>query len=829
MRLDQAGRTPPRQPALSADRLEALERASALRRSAQITRPDAPALVHGWQDSPGLPQERLPPKRAVLRQQPDSKADEGTVSAPVRSASEAVSRPQSKAQFMGFSIPGGDAVMKTLNRGMAFASSTFDRVQSSFDAARGAGQKTVDAVVNNQQLVQRQIDGLSTLVKWMYPANRTLAQSATTPVPNPPAPVIFAPRTIDEVRDANPVPAVGVPNGDGDLGQKYTSAVRAPYGPVGFTDLQLGQAAMERTLADTSVGSQIQNDEFEVIRHDNGKFTLVLPGVIDLSKPHLGLYDTSKSVRDIDQTALNSSVNSKVESNLYAMMVRDYVLDPKNGIPTGADVMLVGHSLGADTVMDLAADPVFNNSQTGVNVTHVMAAAYFNQPELDKVPESTQVLVLQNNRDVPVIAEGLGYTVTEVRNEAARVVGGAKRTVDDVLGIGGSLLNGDLGGVFAHGGDIAGQAQRVLTTDSLPMPDAAALLSTGVRNIDGHIVEARFAGGAKGAGHHQQNYIDYINGAGSTDPSVSSFMASVASAGYAAPGETNAVDISVDDPAYRTTYPGDGVVKDVRGFWNSLPGSGIVEDVVGAGVNTVSSGLDIAGDAASAAWSQRGLLGDARDAVRDGALATWNVLPGNDAVEYLGGAVGDAVFDYLPFNNAASAGFQALTGSDSITLDTDATQAIQRDPSFLKTEQGIVDSIKQRDGYGTRAMDIPLKDLDVNLTVELGGQRGKGDMTSQALNAWNFSDPEIAKTWGVATNEFTWLLRHARLDGTAHVAADGSISIDYGIHDRLDLRPGAGRSAAYNAVTTVAGTVWHDILGAEAAQINGQFSRQVPR
>jgi hypothetical protein len=244
--------------------------------------------------------------------------------------------------------------------------------------------------------------------------------------------------------------------------------------------------------------------------------------------------------------------------------------------------------------------------------------------------------------------------------------------------------------------------------------------------------------------------------------------------------------------------------------------------VVGKGVDTLGSRLEIAGDTASAAWSQRRLLGDARDAVRDGAVATWNVMPGNDAVEYVAGSVSE----YMSFDNAASAGFQALSGSDSITLDQDATQAIQTDPGFLKTEQGIVASIKQRDGYGERAMDIALKDLDVNLGVELGGQRGKGSMTDQALNAWNLSDPEIRKTWGVATNELTWLLRHARLDGTAHVANDGSISIDYSIHDRLDLRPGKGRSAAYNAVTTVTGTVWHDILGAKPAEITGQFSRR---
>ncbi len=395
----------------------------------------------------------------------------------------------------------------------------------------------------------------------------------------------------------------------------------------------------------------------------------MLPGVIDLNPVHFGLDDTSRSVRDVDQTALDSSVNSRVESNPYAMMVRDYVLDPKNGIPIGADVMLVGHSLGGDTALDLAADPTFNNSLTGVNVTHVVSAAYFNQPQLDQVPSSTRVLVLQNNRDAPVIAEGLGYTATEVRNTAARVAAGTERAVGDVFGLGGSVLTGNLGGVLEHGSDLAGQSKGWLTSTSLPQPDAAALLSTGVREVDGHIVEARFAGGSEGVGHAQKNYIDYTNGAGANDDGVGEFLASIAQAGYAAPGQTHAVDVSVDDPAYRTTYPGDGLVQVARSLWNGMPGSGTLENLAGLGIDTASSGLDLAGDTASALWSERGLLGDARDTVRDGAVSVWNALPGSDAVE----GVVEYATQAIPFNNVVSAALQELAGSESITLDQDAT------------------------------------------------------------------------------------------------------------------------------------------------------------
>lgn len=579
-----------------------------------------------------------------------------------------------------------------------------------------------------------------------------------------------APRSIDELDAANR--ATGhAPDGQGDAGGTYSAETRTPYAPAGRTDAERGQAGLERLLADTAVPSQLQNDEFELVRHDNGRYTLVLPGVIDLSQPHWGLDPQSRSVRDVDQFALPSSADATVASNRYAQMVRAYVLEH---VPPGSELMIVGHSYGADTAMDLAADPTFNNPSTGVNVTHVVAAAYFNQPQLDDVPGRTQVLVLQNQRDAAVIGEGLGYTATEARHLAGR----ARNTLDDLVDLGGALLRGDVARAWAEGRAVVGQP--------LPWPDASALLGTGVERVDGHTLVARFAGGAEGVGHHQQNYIDYLNGAGAADPSVGAFMASVARAGYAAPGTTMAVDVSVPEANHRTTYPGDGVVEQARGLWDHVAG--------------------------------------ARDWLRDGAVSLWGQVPGHDAVE---GFVGDAA-DALPFNNAAGAALQALAGRETITLDRDATDAIQADPGFAKVENAFVAEIRQLDGYGQRPLEIPLSALNASHTVELGGQRGAGSMWEQAQHFWDLGDPEIAKTWAVAGNELTWLLRHAHVDGTAHVAADGSMTIDYRISDTLDLRPGEGRSSAYNAITTVTGAIWHDLLGAEEAQISGRFTRTLP-
>ena len=195
-------------------------------------------------------------------------------------------------------------------------------------------------------------------------------------------------------------PSVPVPTGRGDPGGTYSTDVRDPF------HASNGEQVVVRGLQDTGNGRQIQQDEFEIVKLDNGKYIVVLPGVIDLSSPHLGLDAYNRSVRDVDQGAVPSSTSADVRGNPYALMVEAYM---RKNVPRGADVMIIGHSYGADTALDLASDPSFNNKNTGFNITHVTAAAYFSQPQLKHVQNNTQVLVLQNDKDVPVLAEAAGY------------------------------------------------------------------------------------------------------------------------------------------------------------------------------------------------------------------------------------------------------------------------------------------------------------------------------------------------------------------------------------------------------------------------------------
>ena len=217
-------------------------------------------------------------------------------------------------------------------------------------------------------------------------------------------------------------------------------------------------------------------------------------------------------------------------------------------------------------------------------------------------------------------------------------------------------------------------------------------------------------------------------------------------------------------------------------------------------------------------------LAAVRDAVRDRAVSTWNKLPGHERVE---STLGNLT-DHLPFNNAAKASLRALAGQKEITLDKDATDEIQRDPGFLAAEKEVVGKIKDDPRYGKEDFDISLSELYPDgKVIELGGQRGNEDMWYQLRHALDRNDPEIRKTWGAAGNELTWLLRHCHLDGKAHVAKDGSITIEYTIKDHLDLTPG-GRSDAYDKITTVTGTLWHGVLGAGKPEVTGTFTRTVP-
>lgn len=350
-----------------------------------------------------------------------------------------------------------------------------------------------------------------------------------------------------------------VPPLEGDLGGTFDGDVREPYLLGADRDVELGREFVLRATRDTASGL-IRADEFLVVRLGDGLYGVVLPGVIDLSKPRLGLDPGHRSVRDVDQHAYPSSRSSDVADNRYAQMVAEALA--VRGVPLGSDLVIVGHSYGADTALDLAADEGFNGER-GYRVTHVAALGYHSSPQLPDVQPGTQVLVVQNRRDAAVIAEAVGHGHVVEGLEARRDL------LDGIIGLdpfGTAWSTGRV--VYHHVGATVSAIEHTVerSPDLVEMAVGAALrdprmvadgatdfvtLRPGVdRPRDGQVV-AVFDGGGDGFGHDQSNYLDYL--ATVDDPDVTAFLRSLggdiaagrSGGGAAITGSAWAIDVSV--------------------------------------------------------------------------------------------------------------------------------------------------------------------------------------------------------------------------------------------------------------------------------------------
>ena len=336
----------------------------------------------------------------------------------------------------------------------------------------------------------------------------------------------------------------------GELGETFESELRSPYDLEAAEPSELGRQLVLRALHDTATPGQIRKDEFELVRLTDGRYLLALPGVIDLTQ--LGLfYDRdNRSVRDLDQSAVRSSLGTSVGGNAYAEMVWDALV--AQGVPPGSRVVIVGHSFGADTALDLASDPRFNGPG-GFDVTHVVAAGYDSQPQLNDVPDRTRVLVLQNRNDVPVLAETAGHVVTQPLEDVREIVDDAAD-----LDVGG-VLGGMFGAVWhstrsamaptihlaTRADDVVGELRDL---DLLDAAEDAVLPIPGTDRHGDSQVDVVFDGGWSDFGHGQGQYVEYL--ASTSDPLVLGFLGSLAT-GTAVAGTAVAVDVSVPERKQR--------------------------------------------------------------------------------------------------------------------------------------------------------------------------------------------------------------------------------------------------------------------------------------
>ena len=340
----------------------------------------------------------------------------------------------------------------------------------------------------------------------------------------------------------------------GDRGETGDREIRSPYHTIGSTPADRGRHRVARALADTGDTRQIRSDEFGLVRLDNGRYVVVLPGVVDLSSFSPGWDRHHRSVRDLDRAAFGSSRSTGVAGNPYARAVWDALTS--GGVPTGTEIMVVGHSFGADTALDLAAEPGFNGP-SGFHVTHVVAAGYHSAPQLSHVPTGTEVLVVQNRRDVPVIVEAIGEsgateaavsTLDAIRAVATLDPAGAARHQAASMRHQLRTLWSAVTHSFDRADELADIAVGVAAADPRKVRVGATgfiTLDPGVRTPRPGQVVSVFDGGGSGFGHSPANYVAYLDDA--SDPSVVAFLASVDEAGYSVPGVALAVDVSVPD------------------------------------------------------------------------------------------------------------------------------------------------------------------------------------------------------------------------------------------------------------------------------------------
>lgn len=368
-----------------------------------------------------------------------------------------------------------------------------------------------------------------------------------------------------------------------DPGGTLSTERRAKFISATGTSASAGMNVIVEALNHTADPSRVANDEFEIVHLDNGKIIIILPGVADLTetvtstgrlaiaasvlpkqaealvhvKGAIGWNGHHHSARDTWIAARKSAGSAKVADNRYAQLVRNFVNSAvaSGEMQEGADVMIIGHSYGADTAVDLAADPSFNGEL--VNVTHVVAAAYHSEPQLEFVPVTTEVAVVQNIKDLVILGEAkldsdrdstgaqLHSTVGSVAvNAGIDVVNLATESAFEVAEVAAEVATNTVKEV-THSTSTERHSSVTYADFEFDAPDIKKVDKLELVTKAENIVLAEFDGGFEGIGHHQNNYNEYLES--TTHPALISFFKDVASSGYNGNGLTWAVDVSVPE------------------------------------------------------------------------------------------------------------------------------------------------------------------------------------------------------------------------------------------------------------------------------------------
>ena len=172
-------------------------------------------------------------------------------------------------------------------------------------------------------------------------------------------------------------------------------------------------------------------------------------------------------------------------------------------------------------------------------------------------------------------------------------------------------------------------------------------------------------------------------------------------------------------------------------------------------------------------------------------------------------------------SNLTQLGTNSMLRRNMIWLKGDLLEKVKNDPKMIVHQKKIV-AILQAD---PRYKKLQFVYSNTGETVEFGGQRANGE------DWFGLSDENPLlhqETWDVAANPLTWTLRHAAVQTDAVIKEDGTIVMHHYVSDKLDLRPGANHTPAYNRVTTVLGGAYHDVLrGSDQLEVRGSWSTEV--
>ena len=329
--------------------------------------------------------------------------------------------------------------------------------------------------------------------------------------------------------------------GDLDADQRHVR-IGPPLDLAGQDPIERGRELLIRALHDTTDPDRILADEFEAILHENGHLTLILPGVIDLSDLSIGLDPAHKSTRDLDSVAWPSSHTTSIADNLYAQRVRDWIswLVDNEAIAAGTPTAIIGHSFGAETAIDLASDPDVNGEL--LDISHVIPIGYHNEPLLGDVPPHTDVFVLQNIWDAVIGAEAFtddtrrALIGSQPHHEGTKML--ARSAVE-----GFEFLSEQVIDEAADRFEVA--AERLPGIDIDTPPISIELKGDDYRAHSDNVLIVEFEGGFEGSGHHQNNYIEFLEQ--TNHPEMVALMTALADSGFTRRG--TAVSVDVTQPA----------------------------------------------------------------------------------------------------------------------------------------------------------------------------------------------------------------------------------------------------------------------------------------